>query len=143
MTPADLLNAAREVLERPALARVGGWPRAVALLTRQAIEKALDEFWEASPATAGMHDCTMKTQLTCLPTYLEPRLAREVGYVWAALSSACHYHPYDLAPTAAELDGWIKAVATLIANIRQRISMDWDRTALKGLWVKVNKCCVS
>src|SRR5262249_6299561 len=72
---------------------------------------------EASPATAGMHDCTMKTQLTCLPTYLEPRLAREVGYVWAALSSACHYHPYDLAPTAAELDGWIKAVATLIAHI--------------------------
>ena len=117
MTPADLLTAARDLLERPALARVGGWPRAVALLTRQALETALEEFWRTSPATTRLCDCTMKTQLTCMPAYLEPRLAREVGYVWAALSSACHYHPYDLAPTAAELSGWIDAVATLLASI--------------------------
>jgi hypothetical protein len=81
------------------------------------MEKAIDEFWEASPATAGLRDCTMKTQLICLPTYLEPRLAREVSYVWAALSGACHYHPYDLAPTAAELSGWIDSVASLLASI--------------------------
>lgn len=117
MTPADLLTAASDLLERPALARVGGWPRAVALLTRQALEKALEEFWQASPATVRLGDCTMKTQLSCLPTYLEPRLAREVGYIWVALSNACHYHPYDLAPTAAELSGWIDAVATLLASI--------------------------
>lgn len=117
MTPADLLTTARDLLERPALASVGGWPRAVALLTRQALETALDEFWKSSPSTAGLCGCVWKTQLICLPTYLEPRLAREVGYVWAALSSACHYHPYDLAPTAAELSGWIDAVATLLASI--------------------------
>lgn len=117
MTPDDLLAAARDLLERPAFASIGGWPRAVALLTRQALEKALEGFWKASPSTAGLCDCAMKTQLACLPTYLEPGLAREIGYVWATLSSACHYHPYDLAPTAAELIGWIDAVAALLASI--------------------------
>ena len=59
----------------------------------------------------------MKTQLLCLPTYLEPRLAREISYVWAALSNACHHHPYDLAPTAAELSGWMSAVARLVNQV--------------------------
>jgi len=72
---------------------------------------------EGEPGDSGLCGCPRKTQLICLPAYLEPRLAREVGYVWAALSSACHYHPYDLAPTAAELSGWIDAVATLLASI--------------------------
>jgi hypothetical protein len=117
VTPSGLLGAALDLLERPATDPVGGWPRAVALLTRQALEQALDEFWQSSPATAGMTGCTMKTQLTCLHCNLEPDLAREIGYIWAALSNACHYHPYDLAPTAAELCGWIDAVATLLATI--------------------------
>ena len=120
MTPADLLAAARDLLERPALASVGSWPRATALLARQALEAALDDFWKASPATAGLARCTRKTQLTSLPAYLNPRLARDVGYLWHALSNACHYHPYDLAPTAAELSGWIDAVATLQATIRDK-----------------------
>lgn len=120
MTSADLLTAARNLLQRPAPATVGGWPRAVALLTRQALEKALEELWEASTATTGMSRCTMKTQLICLPTYLDPRLAHDVSYVWAALSNACHHHPYDLAPTAAELSGWIDAAAMLIATMRQQ-----------------------
>ena len=117
MTPADLLAAARDLLEHPALGSVGGWPRAVALLTRQALEKALDEFWAASPARAGLAACSNKTQLTCLPAYLQPAIARQINYVWAALSSACHYHPYNLAPTAAELYGWIGAVTTLLTVI--------------------------
>jgi hypothetical protein len=117
VSPADLLITARDLLERPAPASIGGWPRAVALLTRQAMETALEEFWKASPSTARLCDCARKTQLICLPAYLDPRLAREAGYVWAALSSACHYHPYDLAPTAAELSGWIDAVAALLTSI--------------------------
>jgi hypothetical protein len=115
VTPTDLLTTARDLLKRPA--RVGGWPRAVALLTRQAMETALDEFWKSSPSTAGLCDCARKTQLICLPAYLDSRLARDVGYVWGALSNACHYHAYDLAPTAAELNGWIDTVATLLGSI--------------------------
>ena len=122
MTPADLLVAASDLLDRPALRSVGGWPRAVPLLTRQALEKALDEFWAASPATAGLAACSNKTQLTCLPAYLNPGIARQINYVWAALSSACHYHPYDLAPTASELYGWIEAVKSLLIAIEANVA---------------------
>jgi hypothetical protein len=117
MTPADLLAAARAMLEDHDQTAVSGWPRAVAFLARQALEQALSDLWATSQATAGLSDCVMKTQLLCLPAYLEPKLARDTSYIWAALSSACHYHPYDLAPTAAELSGWTTAVASLIAAI--------------------------
>jgi hypothetical protein len=103
MTPADLLAAARAIVERPSAATAGLWPRAAALLARQALESALDQLWASSPDTGGLAQCTMRTQLTCLPAYLDPATAQEISYVWASLSEACHYHPYELGPTAAEL----------------------------------------
>jgi hypothetical protein len=118
MTPAELLDAARDVLADTSAA-TAGWPRMVALLTRQALEEALSEFWEGRPATAGLSGCTRKSQLTCLPFYLDTRAAREAAYAWAALSDACHYHAYELAPTVGELTTWINAVATLTQAIRQ------------------------
>ncbi len=117
MTTADLLVAARGMLEHDKQAAVGGWPRAVAFLTRQALEQALSDLWASGRTTAGLSECPMKTQLLCLPAYLEPGLAREISYVWAALSNACHYHPYELAPTAVELSRWLTAVADLITSI--------------------------
>jgi hypothetical protein len=120
MTATDLLAAARDLLESPGLTSVGGWPRAAALLTRQALEKGLDEFWAASPATAGLAQCSSKTQLTCLPAYLHAGSARQINYIWAALSNACHYHPYDLAPTAGELYGWIEAVTGFLTAIEDK-----------------------
>jgi hypothetical protein len=118
MTPCDVLKAARDLLERPPSAAVGGWQRAVALLARQALEQAIEDFWAMDPSTAGLREATRKTQLTCLPAYLQPRLAREISYLWAALSNACHYHPYDLAPTGVELAQWIEAVAALLMAIK-------------------------
>ena len=117
MTPAEILAAARDLLARPRGAGVGGWQTAVALLTRQALEHAIEEFWCTSPETAGLAGCTRKTQLTCLPAYTDREVAHQVSYVWAALSSACHYHPYELAPTASQLSGWIEAVDNLIATL--------------------------
>jgi hypothetical protein len=119
MTPAEVLAAARDLLARPAGTGVGGWPRAVALLTRQALEQAIEGFWKTSPATAGLGDCTRKTQLTCLPTYLEPAVAHQISYVWAALSAACHYHPYELAPTGSQLSGWTDTVGGLLVALGQ------------------------
>ena len=121
MTPTELLAAARAALaDKSAGAAEGGWPRMVALLTRQSLEKALSEFWAASPTTTGGGDCTRKSQLACLPFYLDARVAREAAYIWAALSDACHYHAYELAPTAAELAGWIDAVDRLIQSMREK-----------------------
>lgn len=117
MTPADLLAAAKAILERPSTATVGMWPRAAALLARQALESALDQLWESHPETSGLTQCTMRSQLACLPAYLDPVAAHEIAYVWSSLSEACHYHPYELAPTATELTGWIHAVDELVTSI--------------------------
>ena len=124
MTPAETLAAARDLLARPQGSGVGGWPRAVALLTRQALEQALEEFWKTSPGTAGLAGCSRKTQLACLPSYLDPEIAYQVSYVWAALSGACHYHAYELAPTATQLNGWIDAVGRLLAAVGASVSSE-------------------
>jgi hypothetical protein len=118
MTPAELMAAARAVLGDPSPVASGGWPRMVALLTRQALEQAISEFWASGPGTAGLRRCTRRTQFACLPFYLDPSTAREAEYVWAALSEACHYHAYELAPTAGELTGWLDATARLIESMR-------------------------
>jgi hypothetical protein len=117
MTPAALVAAARGVLDEPSAASSGGWPRMVAVLTRQALEQALAEFWVAAPGTAGLLHCNYRTQFTCLPFYLDAATAREADYLWATLSEACHYHAYELAPTASELTNWLDAVAGLVETM--------------------------
>jgi hypothetical protein len=128
MTPADLLTAARDVLADKSPSSPGGWSRIVALLTRQALEKALSEFWEAQSATAGLSACTRKSQLACLPFYLDARAAREAAYLWSALSDACHYHAYELTPTAGELTGWISAVTSLTHSMREKAPVPSTRS---------------
>jgi len=119
MDAAHLLAAARQLLSQPAGTTTGVWPRAAALLARQALEKALDEFWEANPATSGLSRSSRRAQFACLPTYLNGDAARRAAYVWVALSRACHYHVYELAPTAAELADWISNVAGFMAACRE------------------------
>ncbi len=117
MTPGDLLTAASELIARADVMTVGVWPRTSAFLARQALEQAIAHLFQARQDTVGLASCTMRSQLTCLPFYLDEEIAEQVAYTWAALSSACHYHPYELAPTAAELAGWIGDVGELIAHI--------------------------
>ena len=117
MTPGDLLAAARELMARPDTATVGVWPRTAALLARQALEQAISAHWETLPDTAGLGSCPMRSQLICLPCYIDAATADQITYTWAALSNGCHYHPYELAPTAIELTGWINDVAELIGQI--------------------------
>ena len=117
MTPADLLAAARDIQQRPAAATAGLWPRAAAFLARQALEVGLAQFWESSPATSGLSRCPARSQLACLPAYLDAQAAHQVAYVWAALSAACHYHAYELAPTAPELTSWFEVVGQLLGDL--------------------------
>jgi hypothetical protein len=87
------------------------------LLARQALEEALDSRWTAQPETSPLRQASTRSQLICLPAYLDPALAHQIAYTWAALSNACHYHPYELAPTCTELTAWISDVAILISRI--------------------------
>ena len=113
----EVVAAARNLMERTDSATAGLWPRATALLARQAIESALDDFWRVR--APGMEHCSMKAQLLCLPHYLgDEELAERVSYAWAGLSRACHQHPYELPPTSSELLGWLGVVEQLIVRYR-------------------------
>jgi hypothetical protein len=59
----------------------------------------------------------MRSQRLCLTAYLGHGTASRGAYLLAALSQACHYHPYELAPTAAELVGWLDETAQLVTRM--------------------------
>jgi hypothetical protein len=116
MTPDVLLALAWWVLDRSDMGLEGVWPRASALLGRQALESALDIYWERT--MPGMVHATRATQLACLPQFLKDVVVADgVRVAWSALSRACHHHPYELAPTAAELQIWLGRVDSLVASL--------------------------
>jgi hypothetical protein len=73
----------------------------------------MSRLWERR--TLDLQRCSMRVQLICLRTYLgDAELAARAGHAWSALSRASHHHPYELAPTAAELGDWLLVVEELI-----------------------------
>lgn len=114
--PAVLLAAARTTLHNPAAMPGSTWARSTALLARQALEATLARYWAAR--APGMEHSSATAQLLCLPFYTDdPAAARLAHQTWASLSRACHHHPYELAPTTAELQGWLHAVGDVIAEL--------------------------
>jgi hypothetical protein len=112
----EVLRVAHGLLKRADPATAGLWPRASALLARQALEGTLLRLWELR--TLDLQACSIRAQLICLRTYLGNRdLASRAGHAWSALSGACHHHPYELAPTAAELQDWFSVVEELIEAV--------------------------
>ncbi len=118
MTPDELLADAMRLIQRPDAATAGIWPRAAALLARQALELAMTALWTAKPQTAALSRCTIRSQTLCLTAYLDPDTAARAAYLLAALSHACHYHSYELAPTAAELTDWLDQAAEIVSQIQ-------------------------
>jgi hypothetical protein len=114
MTPEELLSAARRLIERPDAATTGVWPRAAAFLARQALEVAITALWAAKPQATGLSESSMRSQILCLTAYLDQDTAARAAYLSAALSRACHYHSYELAPTATELTGWLNETTELV-----------------------------
>jgi hypothetical protein len=117
MTPTDLLAAAQRLLDRPDAKTAGIWPRAAAILARQALEQALDGYWR----TKGLRLDTLGTrpQLICLQAYLpDQATAGRASHAWSSLTRACHHHPYELQASHAEILDWLSAVAdTLTATM--------------------------
>jgi hypothetical protein len=109
LSPAALLEVASKLCQRADATTAGLWPRAAALLARQALEAALGYYW-AGASLSAVADCPMRTQLACLWEIGGRDVAGPVRSTWAGLSSACHMHPYELAPTAPELLTWMQAV---------------------------------
>ena len=115
MTPTDLLGAARRLLDRPDAKTAALWPRAAALLARQALEQGLDQFWRGKGLK--LDGLATKPQLICLPAYLADReLAAKANDAWSNLTRACHYHPYELGVGQDELKTWLESVAEVVSS---------------------------
>lgn len=117
MTPADLLATAQSLLTRTDPQTAGLWPRAAALLARQALEETLDDFWrrKAMPLDA----CSTRPQLICLGTYAGEDVAGRVNHTWSALTRACHHHPYEVAPSVGELQTLLASVNNFHAVVAE------------------------
>jgi hypothetical protein len=116
-SPAQLLDTARALLTRADPTTAGLWPRASALLARQALESALDSFWHTK-GLPHLASCSSRAQLICLRAYLkEEGLAGQAQQLWSSLSRACHHHPYELAPTVGELEGWMESSERLVGRL--------------------------
>jgi hypothetical protein len=114
-----LLDLARGLLRRADPRTAGLWPRAAALLGRQALEAGLDAYWAGRGIALG--DCATRSQLICLRSYLpDAPLAARVHHAWGALSDACHHHGYELAPTAGELGALLETVGELLEAVDDR-----------------------
>lgn len=124
LSQSTLITVARDLLERADPMTAGIWPRATALLARQALENALDDLWHVR--APGVEHCSLRAQLLCLPFYLpgDEELAEHVYYAWTGLSRACHQHAYELSPTFSELIGWLATVEQLVVCVRLAVSAE-------------------
>ena len=114
MTPTELLAAAQRILDRPDARTAGIWPRAAALLARQALEQGLDAYWRGRGLKLA--DLATKSQLICLADYLgDSGIAGRASHAWSSLTRACHHHPYELQANHAELKDWLDAVEQTLA----------------------------
>jgi hypothetical protein len=113
MTPIELLTAGQHLLDRPDARTAAIWPRAAALLARQALEQGLDQYWRGKGLKLAQ--LATKPQLICLSAYFPDRdLAARANDAWSNLTQACHHHPYELPPGHAELKGWLEVVASAL-----------------------------
>ena len=120
MSPEVLLLLARDILDRPEFGIEGVWPRTAAFLGRQSLESALDQQWEAS--LPQMRYATRATQLACIDQFVKDAVVVDgVRTAWSALSRVCHHHPYELSPTAAELEMWLAKVDGLVNELEPTV----------------------
>ena len=106
-----LAEWAGALIESDHEATAGLWPQASALLARRALKEALSHLW--ATRSPGMSECSYRSQLLCLPNFIDDTVARRAAYTHNALSQACHRRAYELPPTAGELKAWIETVADL------------------------------
>jgi hypothetical protein len=116
MTPDDLVREARTLLDTPTRESISGWPRAVALHARMALEEALDAYWREYLSGAEYLD--MRAQLNCARIELPVNVAGDLSYAWHGLTRATHHHAYELDPTAEELRSLLTIAERTLTALR-------------------------
>ncbi|HEX6539400.1 MAG TPA: hypothetical protein VF155_09490 [Candidatus Dormibacteraeota bacterium] len=114
-----LVAAARDVMRVDDASTAGLWPRAAALLGRQALEAAMARVWAIT--APGMELMTARCQILCIGTMLnDPPFGGRVAVAWHTLSGGCHHGAYDLPPAAGELSAALATVWAL-ADAAERL----------------------
>lgn len=114
--PAKIIVEARAILDARTQTTAAIWPRATALLARQALETALRQFWET--AAPGVEQVSFRAQLICLPAYLgDEVLSERISHCWWVLTRAVHHHAYELSPTLDELSTWLDEASALVTSL--------------------------
>ncbi len=117
----DLVSAARDLIRIDDVRTSGLWPRAAAMLCRQAIETSLGDLWDLR--CPALRETSRKCQLLCLGDFLhQTELAGRVNLSWEGLSRACHVRVYELAPTAEELNSWLECAWELADAVERERS---------------------
>jgi hypothetical protein len=134
--PRELLEAARQLLTDQDSSYAGVWPRATAMLGRQALESSLAELWRT--LAPGLEEASFRTQFLCLPDFLgiKDALAGRVSHVWWSLTRVCHYNPYRLSPTVDELTDWLNTIEEFDKEVRTILANRHARDGAKALGLK-------
>lgn len=109
------LEQAEKLLDSDSLG--GVWPRCAVWLIRLAVEHEIDALW--SRRSPAMTTCTRRSQLLALGLVIDTTLQHRATELWNTLSRAAHHHHYELAPTAAELRGWLADARSLAATLAE------------------------
>lgn len=113
MRPAEVLQVAETIVATlPAgQARI----RAAAFLGRQAVEAALDDYWQIREPMVV--EQSARIQFLCLQSYAGEELAEAASHVWWMLTRVCHHHVAELAPLEAEMRGMLDRARVVVGLI--------------------------
>lgn len=111
MTSAVSLRNAERLLAGNTVAS-GNSARLAAFLARQELEDLVDERCNALGARAP--EASMRSKLVILRALDTAGRADAAALAWNRLSSLCHHHAYELAPTVSEVAHLCRMVASLL-----------------------------
>lgn len=118
MTPTELLVLAEHVAAVPHPDLRAAWPRTCAILTRLALEAAIDDVWKHRTGdNSNSTRVSMRAKLLCLRAFVDDAVAEDAAYTWAVLSRACHHHPYELSPSGVELASFLASLKRLVSSL--------------------------
>lgn len=115
MTNSDMssLDQARAVLTGTIQVPEAVTTRVAAFLARRALEDAVMAWCRT--VSVHLDRTTMRSKLIVIRVLHGEEIANVACAAWAGLSQACHYHAYELAPSAAQLRRLLDLVARVAA----------------------------
>lgn len=113
ISPVEILNLSRAVLNGTHAIPTAHVSRAAALLARQALEDSINDLCDS--AGASMRTARTRSRLVSLRILVGNEVADLAAVAWGSLSNVCHHHAYELTPTAGEIQHLIDLVDRLTA----------------------------